>query len=146
MPRSNVSIEIRVRRGGHVTVRGRLPAAKVGEIRAFFASDLGAGQREPAADAFASGMRVAMIAQWLRAARQSPQHRRACLTYVTAISIAQVGWVVQIVANMTFAVSAAFAVVLMLIELAGPARPGEEPHAEHRADRRRRRTRARRSS
>jgi low temperature requirement protein LtrA len=85
-------------------------------------------------------MRVAMVAQWLRAARQSPQHRRACLTYAAAISIAQVGWIVQIVANLTFAVSAAFAVVLMLIELAGPAlaerRAGGTPwHAHHIAER-----------
>lgn len=85
-------------------------------------------------------MRVAMIAQWLRAARQSPQHRRACLTYVAAISVAQVGWVVQIVANMTFVVSALFAVVLVLIELTGPAlaerRAGGTPwHAHHIAER-----------
>src|SRR4051794_22490070 len=65
-------------------------------------------------------MRVAMVVQWLRAARQSPDRRRACLTYVVAISIAQVGWIVQIAADMTLVVSAAFAVVLILIELAGP--------------------------
>lgn len=85
-------------------------------------------------------MRVAMVAQWLRAARQSPERRRACLTYVVAISIAQLGWIVQIVANMTLAASAAFAVVLVLIELAGPAlaerRAGGTPwHAHHIAER-----------
>ena len=41
-------------------------------------------------------MRVAMVFQWLRAARQDPARRRACLTYAIAISIAQIGWVVQI--------------------------------------------------
>ena len=85
-------------------------------------------------------MRVAMVAQWLRAARQSPERRRACLTYAVAISIAQLGWIVQIVANMTLAASAAFAVVLVLIELAGPAlaerRAGGTPwHAHHIAER-----------
>ena len=85
-------------------------------------------------------MRVAMVAQWLRAARQSPECRRACLTYVAAISLAQIGWIVQIVANMTFAVSAAFAVVLVLIELAGPVlaerRGGGTPwHGHHIAER-----------
>ena len=41
-------------------------------------------------------MRVAMVFQWLRAARQDPARRRACLTYAAAISLAQVGWVTQI--------------------------------------------------
>ncbi len=31
-------------------------------------------------------MRLAMVFQWLRAARQSPQHRHACLTYAKAIA------------------------------------------------------------
>ena len=30
-------------------------------------------------------MRVAMVAQWLRAARQDPDRRRACLTYAATI-------------------------------------------------------------
>jgi low temperature requirement protein LtrA len=85
-------------------------------------------------------MRVAMVGQWLRAARQSPEHRRACLTYVVAILIAQVGWVVQIVADLPPAVSALFAVVLLVVELAGPAvaerRSGGTPwHAHHIAER-----------
>src|SRR6478672_9679775 len=42
-------------------------------------------------------MRIAMVFQWLRAARQDPARRRACLTYAAAISIAQFGWVAQIV-------------------------------------------------
>src|SRR5687768_177190 len=42
-------------------------------------------------------MRVALVSQWLRAAKQDPARRRACLTYAVAVSIAQLGWVVQIV-------------------------------------------------
>jgi low temperature requirement protein LtrA len=38
-------------------------------------------------------MRVALVFQWLRAARQDPARRRACLTYAAAVSIDQVGWV-----------------------------------------------------
>src|SRR5690349_23032670 len=34
-------------------------------------------------------MRVAMVLQWLRAARQDPTRRRACLTYATSITVAQ---------------------------------------------------------
>jgi low temperature requirement protein LtrA len=42
-------------------------------------------------------MRLALVFQWLRAARDDPARRRVCLTYAATISIAQVGWVVQIV-------------------------------------------------
>ncbi|HEY9303707.1 MAG TPA: low temperature requirement protein A, partial [Mycobacterium sp.] len=38
-------------------------------------------------------MRVAMVIQWLRAARQDPDRRSACLTYASAITVAQVGWI-----------------------------------------------------
>ncbi|SDP23366.1 Low temperature requirement protein LtrA [Klenkia soli] len=37
-------------------------------------------------------MRVAMIAQWLRAARADPAHRRTCLTYAGGIGVLQVLW------------------------------------------------------
>src|SRR5687767_7217214 len=36
-------------------------------------------------------MRVALVFQWLRAAKQDPARRRACVTYATTVSIAQVG-------------------------------------------------------
>src|ERR1700694_362424 len=45
-------------------------------------------------------MRIAMVFQWLRAARQDPARRRVCLTYAVAISIAQVGWVALIVLSL----------------------------------------------
>jgi low temperature requirement protein LtrA len=61
-----------------------------------------------------------MVVQWLRAARQDPAHRRACLTYAVAISIAQVGWVAQIFVDMPLGASFALGVILVLIELAGP--------------------------
>ena len=38
-------------------------------------------------------MRVAMVFQWVRAARQDPPRRAACLTYMTFIGVAQVGWI-----------------------------------------------------
>jgi low temperature requirement protein LtrA len=37
-------------------------------------------------------MRIALVAQWLRAAKQDPEHRAACLTYAVAVTVAQVGW------------------------------------------------------
>src|SRR5688572_27706346 len=65
-------------------------------------------------------MRIALIFQWLRAARQDPARRRACLTYAIAISIGQVGWIVQLVLNLSIAASLALALPLILFELATP--------------------------
>lgn len=85
-------------------------------------------------------MRVAMIFQWLRAARQDPVRRRACLTYVTAIAVAQIGWVVQILVDFPVGTSIILAGILGLIELAGPViaerKDGGTPwHAHHMAER-----------
>ncbi|RTL96708.1 MAG: low temperature requirement protein A [Hyphomicrobiales bacterium] len=85
-------------------------------------------------------MRVAMIFQWLRAAKQDPARRDICLTYVTAIAIAQIGWVAQILIDFSIETSAALAVILLLVELAGPVlaerRNGGTPwHAHHMAER-----------
>src|SRR5687767_620914 len=65
-------------------------------------------------------MRVALVTQWLRAARQDPSRRRACLTYAVAVSIAQLGWVVQIIFDFSLGVSFVLGGILILIELAGP--------------------------
>ena len=85
-------------------------------------------------------MRVALVSQWLRAAKQDPGRRRACLTYAATVSIAQVGWVVQII--VPFSTLGAFALgsFLALVELAGPVlaerKDGGTPwHAHHIAER-----------
>jgi len=85
-------------------------------------------------------MRVAMTFQWLRAARQDPGRRRACLTYAAAISIAQLGWVAQIFADFSFGATVVFGCVLYFIELAGPVIAeridgGTPWHAHHIVDR-----------
>ncbi|UDL87328.1 low temperature requirement protein A [Mesorhizobium sp. PAMC28654] len=85
-------------------------------------------------------MRVAMLFQWLRAARQDPVRRRACLTYAIAIAVAQIGWVVQILVDFSVGTSIILAGILGLIELAGPVvaerRDGGTPwHAHHMAER-----------
>ncbi len=84
-------------------------------------------------------MRVAMLTQWLRAARQCPQ-RRTCLTYAAAIAVAQVGWVVLAIANTSLIVFAVCAAVLVGIECLGPLlaekKEGGTPwHAHHIAER-----------
>jgi low temperature requirement protein LtrA len=81
-------------------------------------------------------MRVALLFQWLRAARQDPDRRSACLTYATAISVAQAGWVVVLIAEMSVGATFACAGVLVLVEFAGPwiaeTRKGGTPwHAHH---------------
>lgn len=63
-------------------------------------------------------MRVAMVAQWLRAARASDEHRRTCLTYAGAIALVQVLWI-GMLALPASVVPVAF-VVLLLAELAVP--------------------------
>src|SRR5688572_24908247 len=81
-------------------------------------------------------MRVAMVFQWLRAAKQDPVRRKACLTYAGAVSIAQIGWVVQIILDFSLGVSLILGCILLLIELAGPVlaerKDGGTPwHAHH---------------
>lgn len=41
-------------------------------------------------------MRLAMVAQWLRAARADPERRRSCLRYAVGILVVQVGWIVRL--------------------------------------------------
>jgi low temperature requirement protein LtrA len=85
-------------------------------------------------------MRVALVFQWLRAAKQDPPRRRACLTYATAIIIAQVGWSVMIFLDFSLLVSLLFIAVLMTIEMSGPyiaerTASGTPWHAHHIAER-----------
>jgi low temperature requirement protein LtrA len=85
-------------------------------------------------------MRVAMVFQWLRAARQDPERRSACLSYATTISIAQVGWVVLLFAQTSIGVTLVWIAVLVLVELVGPVlaetRKGGTPwHPHHIAER-----------
>jgi len=85
-------------------------------------------------------MRIAMVFQWLRAARQDPARRRACLTYAAAISIAQFGWVAQIIFDVPVGLFLILTCILLAIELAGPfvaeRKDGGTPwHAHHIAER-----------
>ncbi|MCZ0729826.1 low temperature requirement protein A [Mycolicibacterium iranicum] len=85
-------------------------------------------------------MRVAMVAQWLRAARQDPQRRKACLTYAMWITVAQIGWVAAIFVHTSVLLTIAILLSLVLIEIMGPViaelRQGGTPwHAHHIAER-----------
>ena len=81
-------------------------------------------------------MRVALVFQWLRAARQDAARRRACLTYAIAVSAAQLGWVALIFVDLSIGLALSLSVLLVVIELAGPIiaerRDGGTPwHAHH---------------
>jgi low temperature requirement protein LtrA len=87
-------------------------------------------------------MRIAMGLQWLRAATQNPQRRSACLTYLTTILVAQVGWVLLLLVetSVSVPVTLLYMVPLVLLELSGPwiaeTRKGGTPwHAHHLAER-----------
>jgi low temperature requirement protein LtrA len=85
-------------------------------------------------------MRVSMIFLWLRAARQDQPRRRTCQTYAVTIGVAQLGWVALLLAHTTVGVFIAWAVVLILIEMAGPViaergKGGTPWHAHHIAER-----------
>ncbi len=81
-------------------------------------------------------MRTAMVGQWLRAARQDPLRRSACLTYALWITVAQIGWVIAIFVHTSVLVTGVVVTVLVLVEMMGPviaeSRQGGTPwHAHH---------------
>jgi low temperature requirement protein LtrA len=85
-------------------------------------------------------MRVAMLFLWLRAARQDPPRRRACKTYAVTIGVAQVGWVLLVLAHPTVAVFFLWSALLTLVEMVGPViaergKGGTPWHAHHIAER-----------
>jgi low temperature requirement protein LtrA len=65
-------------------------------------------------------MRIALVGQWLRAARQDPAHRTACLTYAVIVTVAQVGWIGTIFLPTPVPVTLAAWVVLGVVELMVP--------------------------
>jgi low temperature requirement protein LtrA len=85
-------------------------------------------------------MRVAMVFQWYRAATQDPARRSACLTYLTTILVAQVGWVLLLSVETSVLGFFLLGLPLIVIEVSGPwiaeTRKGGTPwHAHHIAER-----------
>ncbi|KRF24620.1 low temperature requirement protein A [Phycicoccus sp. Soil803] len=85
-------------------------------------------------------MRLAMVFQWLRAAKQDPARRSACLAYAKAIALAQVGWVALIALHTTPWQTFVLMLPLYVVELGGPLfaerrRGGTPWHAHHVAER-----------
>ena len=84
-------------------------------------------------------MRVALIFQWLRAARQDPARRETCLRYAKYVALVQVGWVAVLLIDASIATTFLMAAPLFILEMAAPyfaERKIRTPwHAHHIAER-----------
>jgi low temperature requirement protein LtrA len=85
-------------------------------------------------------MRVALVTQWLRAARQNPAGRSTALTYAGSIMVVQIGWIATILLHLSVTVGLVAFLVLGLAEVSVPwvaeKRRGMTPwHPHHIAER-----------
>ena len=85
-------------------------------------------------------MRIAMVGQWLRVMREDPEHRVSAGIYVVSLVATQAGWVALAVADTSVGTFFLLALVLMLVEIAGPVvaegrRGGTPWHPHHIAER-----------
>jgi low temperature requirement protein LtrA len=85
-------------------------------------------------------MRVAMLAQWARAAQQDPERRATCRSMVVSLLVTQLLWVLMLVPELHLGAWLPVALVLVALEMAGPAyaesRLGGTPwHGHHIAER-----------
>jgi low temperature requirement protein LtrA len=65
-------------------------------------------------------MRVPMLFQWLRASREDPARREVCKAMAGTLLVAQVGWVLLLLADLTTGRMFLVAAVLILVEATGP--------------------------
>ena len=84
-------------------------------------------------------MRIGLVLQWLRAARNDPEHRQTCLRYALGIVVVQLGWVAYYPLTQDEALIVPLFGFLVLCELAVPfwaERTGETTwHPHHIAER-----------
>ena len=85
-------------------------------------------------------MRVALLAQWLRAASQSPDRRTVCLRYAATIVLSQVGWVALAIVRTSPRLFFGIAFLIIAVEVGGPLVSetrgvGTPWHAHHIAER-----------
>lgn len=85
-------------------------------------------------------MRIALVGQWLRAAKQDPDRRSACLTYVAFVTVAQIGWLGGIFLHTSVPMTFVIVALLVGVEFLGPfvaeTRKGGTPwHAHHISER-----------
>jgi low temperature requirement protein LtrA len=85
-------------------------------------------------------MRIALVGQWLRAAKQDPARRSASLAYATAVTVVQVGWIGTMFLHASVPVSLTIWFLLGVAEMTGPwlaerRRGGTPWHPHHIAER-----------
>jgi low temperature requirement protein LtrA len=85
-------------------------------------------------------MRIPMVAQWLRMAREDPLRRPVSMIYVGTITVSQIGWCALLIPDLSVAAFFLVAAVPTAIELAGPVvaerrYSGTPWHAHHIAER-----------
>jgi low temperature requirement protein LtrA len=80
-------------------------------------------------------MRIALVAQWIRAAREDPNRRAVALRFAVGITLIQVGWVIRLligwseVGYLTFVVLGVFELAVPAwAERAGPETPWHPGH------------------
>ena len=65
-------------------------------------------------------MRVAMISQWLRVAKQSPEYRDTALRYAKGVGLAQIGWVVVAIIELPLVPTLCLTTALTVFEMCVP--------------------------
>lgn len=84
-------------------------------------------------------MRLALVAQWLRAARQDPARRQTCMRYAKYLTLVQLGWIAVVIIKADVLTTILLTVPLIALEMATPyaaERNARTPwHAHHIAER-----------
>lgn len=84
-------------------------------------------------------MRLALVFQWMRAARQDPARRQTCLRYAKYLAVVQLGWIAVLIIQADILTTFMMIVPLYVLELATPyaaERNAVTPwHAHHIAER-----------
>jgi low temperature requirement protein LtrA len=85
-------------------------------------------------------MRVPMVFQWLRASKEDPARREVCKVMAGTLLVAQVGWILLLLADLTIGWMFLVAGLLALLELSGPVvaetrMVGTPWHSDHIAER-----------
>jgi low temperature requirement protein LtrA len=84
-------------------------------------------------------MRLALVFQWMRAAREDPARRQTCLRYAKYLAAVQLGWIAVLIIQADIATTFMMIVPLYVLELATPyaaERNAATPwHAHHIAER-----------
>lgn len=65
-------------------------------------------------------MRLALVCQWLRAAKGSEKYRSTAVTYAVFVSVAQILWIVVAILPLTLVFALAGGFIALLVEIAGP--------------------------